>query len=85
MTKDSEEIFNVLRNIRKHLDKVLEMNQINDVDTIDTDVDEDKVAFDTIECHLIECVSVICHAIKQNQDNRIKNVTLIIKYLLHDI
>lgn len=71
-SNESDKIFNVLRNIRLHLDKVLEMNQ---VDVINDD-DEDKDACETIEYHLIECISVMCHSIKNNRDERIKNVII---------
>lgn len=72
LSDDSVKIFNVLRNIRLHLDKVLEVNQVD----ILNDEDEDKETYETIECHLIECISVICHSIKNNRDERMKNVTI---------
>lgn len=72
---ESEETFNVLRNIRFHLDKVLEMNQVDT--TLDDDDDDDKTKFEKIECHLIGCVSVICHSVKSNNDAKMKTVTII--------
>lgn len=65
----------MLRNLRSHLDKVLEMNQINVSNNLDTD--EDKESYDKIESYLIRCVSVICHSIKNSPDTRLKNVTMI--------
>lgn len=61
----------MLRNIKSHLDKVLEMNQANEVS-----IEDDTPAYDKIECHLIGCVSVICRAIKSSDDTKIKNVTI---------
>lgn len=78
-TDQSGEIFDVLRNVRSHLDKVLEMNQI---DSINDKNDEYKTTYDTIECNLIGCLSVICYAINQNQDTKLKNVIIIIVNVL---
>lgn len=72
---DSGEIFNVLRNIRSHLDKVLEMNQ-TDIDSMQIDEDVEDKKYDKIESHLIGCVSVICDSIKSNNDNKVKNVII---------
>lgn len=69
------EVFNVLRNLRSYLDKILEMNQI-DISN-NSNEDEDKETFDKIESYLIGCVSVICHSIKNSSDIRLKNVTMI--------
>lgn len=86
LNDESEETFNVLRNIRFHLDKVLEMNQVDTIDDEDND-DEDKTKFEKIECHLIGCVSVVCHAVKRNNDAKMKTVIIInidvIKFLLN--
>lgn len=70
----TEEIFDVLFNVRSHLDKVLEMNQIDD-SVIDDNV-EHKATYDQIEHNLLGCVSVICYAVKQSQDIKIKNVII---------
>lgn len=64
----------MLRNIRSHLEKVLEMNQIDNVNS-QTDNDDDDT-YDKIESYLIGCVSVICHSIKSNNDNKVKNVNI---------
>lgn len=53
----------------------MEMNQINHVNSHIDDDDEDN-KFDKIESYLIGCVSVICHSIKINNDNKVKNVNL---------
>jgi hypothetical protein len=76
MSDELEETFNVLRNIRFHLDKVLEMNQVDTINDDDDD-DENKTKFEKIECHLIGCVSVICHSVKSNNDAKMKTVTII--------
>lgn len=76
MSNESEETFNVLRNIRFHLDKVLEMNQI-DVNDNEEDDEEDKSKFEKIESHLIGCVSVVCHAVKSNNDAKMKTVNIV--------
>lgn len=64
----------MLHNIRIYLDKVLEMNQI---DVTQDEDDEDKAVYEKIECHLIGCLSVVCHVIKNNQDAKTKNVIII--------
>ncbi|XP_050438236.1 Fanconi anemia group I protein-like [Adelges cooleyi] len=81
---EQAELFNVLRNIRSHLDTVLESN--NQIDaSISQDVDKDSSdLLDKIESHLIGCISVICHAINNNNP-RVKNIlawlsTVIEKY-----
>lgn len=56
--------------MRSNLDKVLEMNQVEDA----FDIVDDKVIYDKIECYLIGCVSVMCNTINQNQDARMENV-----------
>lgn len=56
--------------MRSNLDKVLEMNQVEDA----FDIVDDKVIYDKIEYHLIGCVSVMCNTINQNQDARMENV-----------
>lgn len=38
---------------------------------------EERIVYDKIECHLIGCVSVMCNTIKQSQDPKIKNVTVV--------
>jgi len=65
--------------VRSHLDKVLEMNQI---DSINDENDENKTTYEKIEYNLIGCLSVICYAINQNQDTKIKNVIIIIVNVL---
>lgn len=75
MGDESGEIFTVLRNIRSHLEKVLEMNQIENLNSqVGNDDEEDS--YDKIESYLIGCVSVIGHSIKSNNDNRVKNVNI---------
>lgn len=59
--------------MRSHLDKVLEMNQVDSV--IEDPEDDNRESYDTIENYLIKCVSVICHAIK-NDNPRVKNVII---------
>lgn len=73
---ESGGIFNVLRNMRLYLDQILQMNQVDDVSNQEEDID-DKETYDKIESHLIGCVSVVCHGLKNNQDSKIKNVTII--------
>lgn len=70
----------MLRNLRIFLDKVLDMNQI---DVTQDEDDEDKALYEKIECHLIGCVSVVCHAIKNNEDAKTKNVITINIYRLY--
>lgn len=67
-----------MRNIRSHLDKILEMNQVDLLNTLNEDDDNDKNIYHKIEGHLIGCVSVICHTIKNRNDIRIKNVFVFI-------
>jgi len=62
--------------MRLYLDQILQMNQIDDISNEQEDND-DKEAYDKIEAHLIGCVSVVCHGIKNNQGSKIKNVILI--------
>lgn len=69
----SEEIFNVLRNMRLYLDEILQMNQIDDASNQPED-DDDKETYDLIESHLIGCVSVVCHGIKNNKDSKVKHI-----------
>jgi len=77
---ESGDIFNVLRNMRLYLDQILQMNQIDDVNNQHED-NEDKEKYDQIESHLIGCVSVVCHGIKNNHDSKIKNVIMINIYI----
>uniref|UniRef100_A0A2H8TUM8 Fanconi anemia group I n=1 Tax=Melanaphis sacchari TaxID=742174 RepID=A0A2H8TUM8_9HEMI len=71
--EESGEIFNVLRNMRLYLDQILQLNKIDD-DSNEQDDNDDKETYDTIESHLIGCMSVVCHGIKNNQDSKIKNI-----------
>lgn len=75
--EESGNIFIVLSNLRLNLDKVLEINQVD----VDNDEDDDKETYDKIEYNLIACVSVISHSIKNNNDEKIKNVIMIIIYI----
>lgn len=51
------------------------MNQIDDISNEDND---DKETYDLIESHIIGCVSVVCHGIKNNKDSKVKHVIIII-------
>lgn len=70
---ESGGIFDVLRNMRLYLDQILQMNQVDDVSNQEDDID-DKETYDKIESHLIGCVSVVCHGLKNNHDSKIKNI-----------
>lgn len=54
------------------------MDQVDQ--NISVDDNDDKVSYDKIECHLIGCVSVLCHATQNTLDPKIKNV-IIINYI----
>ncbi|XP_050532964.1 Fanconi anemia group I protein-like isoform X2 [Daktulosphaira vitifoliae] len=82
-SEDQSELFNVLRNIRSHLDTVLEVNQLDS--SINGDNEEDaNDSLDKIESYLIKCIAIICHAIDSN-NQKVKNIlvwlsTIIEKY-----
>lgn len=70
--------------MRLYLDQILQMNQIDDVNSQQEDND-DKEIYDKIESHLIGCVSVVCHGIKNNQDSKIKNVIIISNNIINKL
>lgn len=71
-----------MRNIRSHLDSVLEENQLSS--SMNEDNEEDvNDSLDKIESYLIKCIKIICHAIDSN-NQKVKNVCNVsIKF--HDI
>ncbi|XP_050526595.1 Fanconi anemia group I protein-like isoform X2 [Daktulosphaira vitifoliae] len=82
-SEDQSELFNVLRNIRLHLETVLESNQLNSSGNVDNDEDT-MDSSNKIEIYLIKCISVICHSIN-NSNQKLKNIlvwlsTVIEKY-----
>jgi len=69
--------------MRLYLDEILQMNQIDDVSN-QQEENDDKETYDLIESHIIGCVSVVCHGIKNNKDSKVKHVIIINIYVIKD-
>lgn len=65
-------------NIKSQLNEVLEINQVDA--NINEDDNEDNVIYTKIESHLIGCLYVICHGIKNIHDPKVNNVIILMMY-----